>query len=226
MCSRKHIKIILKLCALGLVFILTGCVGYHNIVPPEFPQHEHKSKGWAEAKEYAEKNLKTVKVYDELQTIALFDFMRYSDEMALASANIKSDRKGVGKNTRRQILLHNLAANQAEFKFLVQADVRQSVQRSLDKKNSPWTFWLETVDGKKTRPTSIKKISHTDITKQFFGDQFSRLKQLYQIIFPLSGNDLEQARIRRGPVRLICRSSQKKCKVSWPAAEGWSNGEG
>ncbi len=214
-------KIFVKFLMLGLTLFLTGCIGYHDLIPPEFPQHKHKSKGWDQAKTYAKTNLKSIKIYDEFQTVALFDFLRYSDEIALSSACIKSDRKGANKKIRGQIMMHELAANQNEFKFLIQADVRKSCQEFLDKKNSAWSFWLETEDGRKIKPSSIKKIEHTDISRQLFGETYSRFKTLYKIVFPLSGNTLEQARSRRGPVTIVCRSNEHKCQVSWPAEFGW-----
>lgn len=223
MLTKNRLFAFFKLCALCLVIALTGCIGYHDLVPPEFPQHKHKSRGWEQAKDFAKKNLKSVKVYDQFQTVALFDFLRFADEIALSSANIKSDRRGASKKTRQQIVIHELASNQNEFKFLLQADVRKSFQEHLDKKNSPWSFWLETQDGEKVKPTSIKRINHTDITRQLFGDSYSRFKQLYQVTFPLSGNDLNQARNRRGPATIVCRSSEQKCKVNWPAADGWNS---
>lgn len=206
---------------LGLTLFLPGCIGYHDLLPPEFTQFKHKSRGWDQAKIYAKNNLKSIKIYDEFQTVALFDFLRYSDEIALSSACIKSDRRGASKKVRQQIMMHELAANQDEFKFLLQADVRKSFQELLDKKNSAWSFWLETPDGKKIKPNLIKKIQHTDITRQLFGNSYSRFKTLYSLTFPLSGNNLEQARNRRGPITIVCRSSEHKCKVTWPPSTGW-----
>lgn len=225
MFEKQIVNFFFKASGFGFLLFLTGCIGYHDLIPPEFPQHKHRCQGWVEIQKHAQENLKSVKVYEEFETVALFDFLRYSDEIALACANLKSDRRGASKQTRHSILMHELAINQNEFKFLLQADVRKSVQESLDKKNSPWSFWLEVQDNHKIKPVSIKKIKHTDITQQLFGKDYSRFKTLYQLTFSLSGNELNQARNRRGPVTIVCRSSEHKCKVSWPAAAGWNSDE-
>jgi len=204
-----------------MLLFLSGCVGYHDLIPQEFPQHKHRASFWQEAQELAQQNLKFVRIYDEFTTIALFDFLRCSDEIAVASANIKCDREGVTPKVRQKILMQALANNQEDFKFLLQADVRNNVQQDLDKKNSPWTFCLVTQDGQKIKPTRIDRIKHTDITKQMFGKSYSHFKQLYQLVFPLSGDELTQAKNRRSAVKIICRSSQQKCIATWPAEAGW-----
>lgn len=222
MAEKKVVNFLFQLGLFAGILFLTGCeFGYHDLIPAEFPQYKHYSQGAEDLKTHGQNNLKSVRIYDEFETVALFDFLRFADEIALICAHLKSDRRGVNKKHRNQILMHELAINQNEFKILLQADVRKSFQENLDKKNSPWSFWLEMQDGQIVKPTTIKKIKHTDITKQLFGTQYSRFKTLYQLSFALSGGDLVQAKNRRGPLTIVCRSSEQKCRVSWPAASGW-----
>ncbi len=191
-------------------------IGYHELIPSFLPQHTLDKSSTKELLELVQKeNLRSENVYSQFQTLALFDFLRYSTATVGAAAQIKADKYGIKASlATKELISSEVEKTSKELIFLVQADIRQAIEPDLTKAACPWTFSLLTSDGQTFKP-SIEKIKHSQITKTLFGEAYSKFKTLYKLSFGLPCDSIKHQALRQDTLKLICRSSQNEFTITW-----------
>ncbi|MCK4499458.1 hypothetical protein KAU11_03110, partial [Candidatus Babeliales bacterium] len=192
-----------------------------EFIPSEIPQSKW-SKEMAPPKDAAKKWVKVAKFYDEFITIAIFDVLKYCDEVVVLESATTSARDGLSTVQAIDTARGKVNSNQRQLDFYMLADVRNDEGAALGKDKSAWRFWLELYDGSIIRPSAIRTPSWTPALKRLFGSCCSNFKELHKLEFPLCGSDLEQGRKCRGPIKFVLSCPGYARKIEWMAEQGWS----
>ena len=171
--------------ALGILFLLPGCGG--NIVDwadETFSQgkinkdHENTVKPF----------LKGIRLYDQFDTLAIFDAIWLSDTVRTAYAQVYAKMMGKDEEAYIDFLRRELSANTYFVSFYVLS------QKSIPLTDIPplWVVHLE-IDGKKYLPAEIKAVELAAEYLGFFGKRVNNHKEPYEIRFDrkdVEGNDI------------------------------------
>lgn len=200
---------ILASVALGLLF-LPSCIKYHETIPTEFPQGQEKKDNRIITANY----VRSVRIYDQFVTRAIFDALWLSDEVRVAYAHLYCSRRGKSVDDTEAFITRQREENNHWTSFYVLADVRDRQGTSLSDKNAPWTFYLKVGDFK-AEALSVKEIDLEQEYQAFFASQFNSFKTAYLVKFPVcqalkaNGNQLSEA------VELSIESASKTAQLTW-----------
>jgi hypothetical protein len=158
---------------LGML-LLPGCGGVTDWAKETFDQgKEHK-----ENKKTVKKYLKSVRIYDQFTTIALFDALWLSDQVRILYADTYGAMHGRGKEVRKTFLRRQLKANDHFVTFYVLS----THQIPLNLKPAQWVLHLK-VNGKNYSPTEVKIVELSPEYELFFGSLLTKHKSPYEVRF-------------------------------------------
>ena len=168
-----------KLCYLVFVSIgfcfLPGCEsGVAEWVSDTFEQ----GKTHQFDKKIVKKCLKSVRVYDEFNTVALFDILWLSNDIRSIYSSLHSDMNGSGREASIAFLRRQLKANDHFLTFYVLSahDIPLNATPAL------WNTYLKI--GQKTYvPSEIKIVEITPEYRAIFGSVLTSHKRPYEIKF-------------------------------------------
>ncbi len=196
---------------LGILFLLPGCGG--NIVDwadETFSQgrinkdHENTVKPF----------LRGVRLYDQFDTLAIFDAIWLSDTVRTAYAQVYAKMMGKDEDAYIDFLRRELSANTYFVSFYVLS------QKSIPLTDIPpsWVVHLE-VDGKKYLPAEIKAVELAAEYLGFFGKRVNNHKEPYEIRF--DRKDTEGIDILEGKrnIKLFFSSPRHYGVMSWQLDE-------
>ena len=198
--------IVLMLLACSTMFF-SACVKTYKLVPSESSQgKEHEDK-----REVIASNLRSVRVYDQWQTRAMFDVLWMSESVRSACADIAALRRGGSSKKVEE------SKGESEEYFYILADIRDQFHPELDDKEASWTIYLQTKNGEIT-PKDITKVKLSPEVLSLFGHRFPRpkFKESYKVTFPADA--LKFAVERSEPFKMIMGSVSRSCELGWQGA--------
>ncbi len=164
--------------ALGL--LLPGCIKYYELSTTEFPQGDIVTAQSVLADNY----IRSVKIYKEFETMALFDFMWLAADVRTYYAERFCAKRGKDLESRKAIESRQLEETNHWIGFYVLADIRMKNQTSLKEKNAAWTMHLLVNDKIKLETLSIKEVELEPEYQVLFGTRFNNFKTVYLVKFP------------------------------------------
>lgn len=205
----------------SFILFLSSCVKYHKIAKTEFPQGTEEK----DRREVTHNFLRTSRIYNQFKTEAIFHSLWLSDRVRTQYNDDYCARRGKDSESKDALLKRQLEENRHWISFYVQADVRDRQHVALNDKNSLWTLYLETSDGKRIEPINIKNIEMEPEYQCYFGFRYSPFRETYLVRFPmqsLEGNNY----LTDGQVfKLIICSPEKKTEVEWDSKNNKNHAE-
>lgn len=158
--------------------------------------------------------LRSVGIYDQFDTQAIFDALWLSDEVRTAYAQSYVQKYGKTEEQYAVFLRRQLAENEYFIMFYVLSlyDV------PLRDKGGPWGIFLE-IDGIPFAPSEIKAVDITPEYQAFFGKRLSPFKVSYVVKF--NAKDIENKPLLNPCTKelaLVFRSMDKEGRLSWVLA--------
>jgi hypothetical protein len=165
--------------------LLPGCIKYYELSTTEFNQGKE-----VEQKSLLTQNfVRTIRLYDQFSTIALFDSLWLSPDVRTSYSKRFCDKRGKDEATLKAIENRQLEETNHWIGFYVLADIRTRHNTSLNEKNAAWTFYLTINDKIKVEPLSIKEVELEPEYQEIFGHRFNNFKTAYLVKFPAYGLD-------------------------------------
>jgi len=189
------------------LLILSGCGRIVDWGKSNFKQAEKIKFKYKEARQ----DLKSIIVYDQLTTVAMFDALWLSDNVRMAYVDLHAMKYGKSEEQKKTMLRRQLAENSHFISFYLAVPY----ELILGEKNSKWSISLE-IDGESYLPIEVKVIDINPEYKAIFGEKFTRFKNLYSIRFDAK-NVQEHSLITPDTkeLKLYFRSTKKEVELSW-----------
>lgn len=169
---------------LAMLF-LPGCIKYHELSTTEFPQGKVVEQQAVLATNY----LRSIKLYNQFETIAGFDMLWLSSDVRSYFAQRFCAKRGKDAESFKAIESRQQEETNHWIGFYVLSDIRTRGHVSLKEKNAAWTMFL-TIDKKtKVEPLSIKEVELEPEYQAIFGHRFNSFKSVYLVKFPAYGLD-------------------------------------
>lgn len=200
---------------MSLIFCFSGCIPYHKVVKSEFPQSAEHQDSRALVYNY----LRTVPVYYQFQTRAIFDVIWLSDEVRTAYAHAYSKRRGKDLSAQEVVLKRELEENQLSIAFYVLADIRTKTRKALSDKGAYWTVYLETELGERIESMSVKEVELEPEYVAWFAHRFNLFKDAYLVKFPVTNAEGKRYFGAENRVTLIFSSPEQEVKAIWDAKQ-------
>lgn len=196
--------------ALGL--LLPGCIKYYELSTTEFPQGQTITPQAVLTKNY----LRTIRIYNEFETIAAFDMLWLSPEVRTYYANRFCNKRGKDTESLKAVESRQLEETNHWIGFYVLSDIRNRNHASLKEKNAAWTFHLTINDKITVEPLSIKEVELEPEYQALFGHRFNSFKSVYLIKFPAYGLDGKPYITTPKPSLVLhVAGPQKESKAVW-----------
>ncbi len=194
-----------------VLVLFPGCVKYHKIFKSEFPQGVEQKEPSAVAGEH----LRSCAIYDQFQTLALFDVVWFSDKLKTTYVDMVCKRHGKDNEAREALLRRQLEENKHWITFAFLADIRDKTHVAMSEKDSAWSLYLQLEDGEKVQPVSIKEVELEPEYQIFFGSRFNLFKKAYMIKFPAKPLDGKPYMDRGKTFKMTIASTKKAATVEW-----------
>ena len=195
-----------------MLVLFPSCIKYYKVIKNEFPQGEKRK----DRREVAYNFLRTSKVYDQFVTQAIFHTLWLSNDVRAAYIDDFSGRRGKQADARDALLKRQLEENRHWISFYVLADLRNRQHVALNDKNAFWTMYIETQDGKKIEPISIKNVDLEPEYQRYFGHRYTPYKDMYLVRFPAKSlNGKKYLKKDDDSFKLMISSPYKKLAVEW-----------
>ena len=213
----KHHRIILL--PLMLIFLLPGCVNqYTNWAKRTFPQG-------CELEQYeccVEPFLKRVKLYDQFQTLGIFDVLWLANPVRKAYVDLTAEKYCKSEREYEKLLHDELAKNHDLITFYLLIEKEYTIRglKELgDQDDAMWGVCLE-IDDTVLHPIALEKIDLSPEYRTLFGERVrsykNRLKQAYRISFdaygvpgqPFIHEDADR-------MKLVLNTTTKQVCVEW-----------
>jgi len=190
-----------------LIISLPSCMKTYKLAPSESPQ----GKEYKDQRSVVDENLRSVKVYDQWETEAMFDVLWVSDSTTKSYVDRYCERRGKSMVEHDDMLQEELAKNREDMKFYVLADVRDKFNPSLSDPNAAWTMYLELADGRKIAASKVKEVELSPEILEIFGHRFRKpkFKTPYEATF--SAGSLNN----RDQFKMIISSTSRRCELGW-----------
>lgn len=159
----------------------------------------------------AQPYLKSVTVYDQFTTVAMFDALWLSDDVRMIYAKLYADRRGKDEEYKKTFLRRQLEENKHFIVFYVLCPFEALLADS----QSPWSIFLK-VDDRTYYPTELKVVELDPEYKAIFGKKLSRFKESYVLKF--DARDVEDKKIidnQTRQLKLYFKSVDKQTYLMW-----------
>jgi hypothetical protein len=167
-------KLPLRSLLLVSVVLLSGCGGVKDWINETFDQGKvHK-----EDKKVIDNYLRSIKIYDQFTTIAIFDALWISDEVRKLYANTYVAMHGRSEEVRKTFLRRQLKANSHFITFYVLS----THEIPLNLKPATWVTHLK-IGEKNYSPVEVKSVELVPEYELLFGKVMTNHKRPYEIRF-------------------------------------------
>jgi hypothetical protein len=156
-------------------------------------------------------NLRSVAVYDQLQTRAIFDALWLCNDVRISYTRLYMRKHGKEQDEYSSFLRRQLEENKHYISFYVLS----LANITLGDANSPWGVFLH-IAGKDLMPAELKVVEMPAEYTILFGNKFSRFKTAYSVKF--NTRDIEEDPVITQDsenMKLIFRSYDKEVMLSW-----------
>lgn len=181
-------KQIIDISVILSLLLLPGCGGsLVDYVKETFPQGNEYKNQKGLIKDY----FRSINIYDQFDTLALFGSLWLSDEIRTLYADIYADMLGKDSDARDTYLRRQLQENDHFISFYVLSNNKVS----LSERPFPWVLYLE-IDGKKYSPAQVKSVELSVEYKMLLAQCLNQHKQAYEVKFDrndVTGNDVLSA---------------------------------
>ena len=164
----------ISLCIVMTLVLLPGCGTLTDLVKENFPQGKESKTYRKQVKPY----LKVINIYDQFNTVGLFDALWLSDEVRTIYADVNAQMQGKETKEKHVFLRRQLKENNHYISFYVLS----THKNPLSIKPVPWALHL-VVDGKKYMPFEVKAVELNSEYKMLFGSLFNKYKTPYEVRF-------------------------------------------
>lgn len=164
----------INLCMVMTLVLLSGCGTVTDLVKENFPQGKESKDYKKKAKQY----LRRVNIYDQFNTVGLFDALWLSDEVRTMYSDINADMHGKTTQEKHAFLRRQLKENDQFISFYVLS----THNNPLSIKPVPWALYL-VIDGEKYMPFEVKAVELVSEYKTIFGSMFNNHKTPYEVRF-------------------------------------------
>ncbi len=191
-----------------IITMLPGCSRIINWGKRSFCQGIDLTNDSRKVRQY----IRTVRIYDQFATSAIFDVLWLSDDVREAYTDNHAERYGLKEENRRAFLRRQLEENNhfITFYLLSLYEVPLGIEMS------EWTIFI-TVGGENYYPIDVKAVDLPQEYRLFFDKRFTRFKSSYVITFDAKNIENEHI-LQQGDDYLIMNftSPSKESCVSWP----------
>lgn len=202
----KH-KLLLYLTATGALGLFAGCARIVDWGKGNFYQGQKAKKYEDTPKEF----IRSVTVYSQIDTQAMFDALLLSNEVRTAYADAYALKRGKTLQQKQLFLRRQLEENHHFISFYV-LTIHKIPLAQVD---GPWQLLLE-IDGEMYNSIEIKQVDLPEEYKSFFGKKYNRFKTAYHVKF--DAKDIDEEIIIDKDTRLVelhFRSIDKHATLSW-----------
>ncbi len=196
---------------LSLLAGLPGCGPIINWGKGNFYQGENRETHSEIVKPY----IRSMTIYDQLTTCAMFDVMWLSDAVRTAYSDVHISRQGFNEERRNTFLRRQLEENNHYITFYVLA----LVDAKLGTPETHWSLFLD-VDGKRYQPIETKVVELPYEYQVFFCEKWNRFREPYLLRFGAKDiNDQQIITADTKQITLIARSARKEHALTWPVTK-------
>lgn len=129
------------------------------------------------------RNIRSLHLYDQFDTLAHFDALWLSDEVRCMYAQVYAQKHGLCDDRYEEFERRQLEENNHYISFYLLAAISEDGKTSLSDKNSVWSIYLE-IDGCIYQPVEIKLIDELAPEYElFFGVRLTNFKKSYLVKF-------------------------------------------
>lgn len=173
----KQCKVVL-IFSLLLCSLVPGCKRYIEWGERSFYQGEQ----WEHELTHARNYIRSVKMYDQLSTLGIFDVMWLSDDVRTVYADLESSRRGKTNERKEVFLRRQLEENDYFISFyLLSAPAKKSGFAHAGEQGY-WSLFL-TLGDEVYYPSEIKKVDLAPEYELMFGKRANRFKTAYLVKF-------------------------------------------
>jgi len=207
----KLIKKILKFSLFFGCLFFPSCIKYYELAKTEFPQ----GKGKDVSRDILAENLKTIRVYNQFATLAIFDLLYLSDEMRSFYVDLFCNQRGKDETFKSAMLRRELEENKLWISFNILASVQDEENKGLGDKDSLWSVFLKMADGQAISPVSIEEVDLSPEMKFFFAHRLTHYKRSYLVKFPAKNAEGKYYLSEGSKFKLVVSSVNKEAEVEW-----------
>lgn len=131
----------------------------------------------------------SVSLYEGYQTRAHFDVLVMSASIRALAAALYTRKQGLGPVAYEALVAQHSAESSRELKLYVLTEIADQAHVSLSDKDSAWSLYITTAQGKVVRPRTIKEVDLSPEIRAIFGYRFLPFKKAYEVVF--SATDLQ-----------------------------------
>jgi hypothetical protein len=207
--QRKNISKLNLLFSFLSLLVLSSCLRTYKLVPTESYQGEDKKKN----EKVVNNNLRSVKIYDEWETDAMFDVLWLSDSSRRTYVDSYCAKTGKGGQDREQIMREELSKNSEKISFYILADIRDKFHPSLSDKTPAWSIHLD-ISGKKIFPSHIEEATIEPEYLAMLGCCYTKPKFKIPYLVEFDSQDTIEGK----PYKMVLSSVAKRCELGWNGA--------
>lgn len=203
----KYIKI--PVLMIGCMVLLSGCGRVIDWGRSTFYQGDIVPVDTSKV----QKNIRSIAVYDQFTTRAIFDALFLSDEIRMVYTDMHARKSGKNEDQYNAFLRRQLEENKHYISFYVLSLYEKPLGESI----SEWNIFLR-VDTRvgELVPVEIRSIELPAEYRLLFGKKFNRFKVAYSVKF--ATRDAEDAAIISDDTRtisLVFRALDKEVMLTW-----------
>lgn len=190
-----------------ILLLLPGCGRIIDWGKSNFYQGEQVNNYRCDIKPY----IRSVTIYDQFTTRAMFDALWLSDEVRLAYVDLHIARQGNNEDRKNALLRRQLEENNHYLSFYILS----LHEVKLGDPYSEWTLFLR-VNDEFYQPMEVKEIELPYEYQIFFGKLWNRFKVPYLVRF--SANDRDDVPLitsQTESIELHMRSANKEHAFVW-----------
>ena len=199
-------KVLIRAVAVCTLVLLAGCGGIKEWAHETFDQ----GKEHAQQRKIINQYLRSLSIYDQFSTVALFDALWLSDEIRTLYAQNYAAMHGRSEEVEKTFLRRQLKANTQHISFYVLS----THEIPLNLKPSEWVMHLVIAD-KKYAPTEVKAVELAPEYESFFGKTLSNHKRPYEVRFERKDTDGKDILYNAESMKLVFSGPVHYSSVSW-----------
>lgn len=166
------------ICMIFGILAVTACSS--NKTDVKFSPFQDKILG------IAEKNVRTAKIYRDLDTILIADVLWFSPDIKKAYVFELRKKSRMDKDEEKTRLAEIELKGSEEIEFLMGIYTGEKSWNDFNKPGSIWKLRLVTPDGSSEAPIKIEKIDLDQMPDSYFFPFLSEWKSVYRVIFKKS----------------------------------------
>jgi len=207
-------KVFMRAFIVAGIMLLSGCGGLIDWSKETFDQ----GKNHSEDRETIDAHMRVIKIYDQFETVALFDVLWLSDEVRSLYAQSHSAIYGRNPESSTAFLRRQLKTNEHFVSFYVLS----THAVPLNEKPPLWSVYLKV--GENTyQPLEMKAVELSPEYRKFFGKRLTNHRRPYEIRFERQDNEGRDILEGAQAIELFFSNPKHFAAVSWDNVQGTQN---